>query len=252
MCEELGIYSIDQSSMIYTWLNSPKDPEIILSVLEYAIKIRYNSIINRFGGDEQSFNIVYGVQGTTLEMVEDINVRFRENGYGYQIENQTIMPIDSTYTHSEAVKPAIILLVDNDFKGSLNEFMRAFDAYKNGNVKECIRECSNSIESTLKQIFEENIWEMPRKHTAVQMLDAAMKEGLFPTYMLAHFNALISTVSSGVPTIGNNTARHGDGAEILEPPDYMARYVINLTASALLFLIHAHRDFQQRNPSSTP
>ncbi|ULH13925.1 hypothetical protein MF271_00925 (plasmid) [Deinococcus sp. KNUC1210] len=225
--EELGIHDVNHKYLLDVWFSPKGDDKIFLSVIELSIRMRRGLIKDNFGNDD-GFNFYYSTKGTTEEMIDDLNTRFKENGYGYQIENDTLIPIDDAYTHSEAVKPAIVLMVDEGFKGSLSEFMQAFEAYKSGNFKECLRECSNSIESVLKQIFDENVWTLPKKHQAAQLFEEALKYKLFPSYMLAHFSALASTVRDGVPTIRNNAAGHGGGTEIIEVDDFMARYVINL------------------------
>ena len=249
LIRELGLPK-SPNRYITNWLSSSQNAEIILSIVEMALRIRKRFVEQARLDSERIYNSYNELASSTEEMVDELNIRFRENGYGYQIENLTIIPIDSTYTHSEAVKPSISLLIDQNFTGPLDEFMRAFAAYKSGNFKECLRECSNCIESTLKQIFAENKWVMPKKHTASFLVNSAKENGLFPSYMMAQFNALISTVSDGVPTLGNQAARHGQGPTPVELPDYVTRYAINLTASTVLFLIHAHQDYQRAHPET--
>ena len=44
------------------------------------------------------------------DTIEEMNQRFRENGVGYQYENDQIIRVDSEFIHAEAVKPALQLL----------------------------------------------------------------------------------------------------------------------------------------------
>ena len=57
--------------------------------------------------------------------------------------------------------------------------------------------------------------------------------------MKSEFTSLDSLLRSGIPTIRNNYAGHGDGSEERLVEDYLARYAINVTESCILFVIEA-------------
>ena len=130
----------------------------------------------------------------------------------------------------------------NNFQGALNEFMGAFDAYKTNNSEECIRLCGNAIESTLKQIISERGLTLPKSQTAAPMIELLSSNNVVHAYLTSHYTSLFSMLKSGVPTIRNNSGGHGAGVQPRDVPDYLARFVINMTASSVLFLIHAHQD----------
>ena len=48
-----------------------------------------------------------------------------------------------------------------------------------------------------------------------------------------------NTLTSGVPTARNKEAGHGQADEIRNIPDYLASYILHMTASAIVFLIKA-------------
>ena len=54
----------------------------------------------------------------TVEIIDEINRRFREHGCGYQYENGEFMRVDSQFIHAEVVKPVLLLLLDKAFKGA--------------------------------------------------------------------------------------------------------------------------------------
>ena len=59
------------------------------------------------------------------EAINELNYRFREHGVGYQYESGRIIKIDSQFIHSEAIKPALIMLSNPMYKGANEEFLKA-------------------------------------------------------------------------------------------------------------------------------
>jgi hypothetical protein len=45
---------------------------------------------------------------------------------------------------------------------------------------------------------------------------------------------------SGLPTVRNKKGRHGQEGDLIVVPEYLARYVFNMTAAILLFLVDAN------------
>ena len=60
--------------------------------------------------------------------------------------------------------------------------------------------------------------------------------------MQSHFTGLRSTLESGVPTVRNKLSGHGQGAEEINVPDYIAAYALHLTASNILLLAKADEE----------
>lgn len=54
-----------------------------------------------------------------------------------------------------------------------------------------------------------------------------------PLYRLA------DNPEAGVPTVRNKLGGHGQGAEQIEVPDYVAAYALHLTATNILLLVNA-------------
>ena len=220
-----------------------ENDEYILSIIEISIQIHPHIHQREEGGSYYFEKYRTNRPPLVLEdYIDEINIRMKENGYGYQFEEGQFIPIDSTATHQEAVKPAIILMKNESFHGALDEFMSAFDGYKSGRFEECIRLCGNSIESTLKQIIAERGLMLPKSQTATPMIELLSSNDVVPAYLTSHYTSLFSMLKSGVPTVRNNSGGHGAGVQPRDVPDYLARFVINMTASSILFLIHAHQD----------
>ena len=46
---------------------------------------------------------------------------------------------------------------------------------------------------------------------------------------------------SGAPTVRNKEAGHGQGSEPVNVPEYLAAYVLHLTASNIVLLVEAYK-----------
>ena len=62
---------------------------------------------------------------------------------------------------------------------------------------------------------------------------------LIPAALQSQFSALRSVLESGVPTVRNKMAGHGQGSIPASVPDYMARFAMHLTASNIVLLVDA-------------
>jgi hypothetical protein len=72
------------------------------------------------------------------DAIQELNARFNEAGVGFQYESQEIIRVDSTLLHQEAVRPALHVLRDQNYKGANEEFLNAHRHYRLGNYKESI------------------------------------------------------------------------------------------------------------------
>ncbi|MBL0533405.1 hypothetical protein JD541_10485 [Aeromonas dhakensis] len=172
--------------------------------------------------------------------IEEINIRFRENAVGYQLDpdNLTIIRVDSQFVHSEVVKPTLTLLnSDSAYAGALDEFMLAHEHYRHQNFKDAILNCGKSFESMLKAIHEKRGWAYDKhKDTANKLILSCVEKGLFPSFQQDQLMQVGKILECGVPTIRNKTAGHGQGHEVIEVPEHLVSYMIHLTATNLLFL----------------
>lgn len=173
--------------------------------------------------------------------IEELNMRFREHGVGYEFTNQEIIRIDSRLLHAEAVKPALMLLREPEYKGAQAEFLTAHEHYRHGRRKEALTECLKALESTMKAICSKRRWTHDKNATANTLVKTLFDNNLIPPFWNAHFTALRSTLEAGVPTARNKLGGHGQGTEIVEVPDFLVGYVLHLTASAILFLASAEK-----------
>ncbi len=175
---------------------------------------------------------------TPDKAIEELNIRFKEAGIGYQFEQHELIRVDSQFIHSEVVKPVLQLLgKDPDYQGAFAEFLSAHEHYRHQRYKECLNECLKAFESLMKSIHKKHSWQFNQNDTAKKLINSCLTNGLVPIYLQNQFSSINILLESGVPTIRNKEGGHGQGHEIKEVPEYLTSYALHLTATNLLFLI---------------
>jgi hypothetical protein len=182
-------------------------------------------------------------RGNAESAVSQINRRFLENDLGYQLMRSDttyqVIRIDSQYIHAHIVEPAIAALHSHGFRGALDEFMEAHRQYRHGLYKSSMNEALKSFESTIKCICSTRGWEFNEQDPARKLIQTLLANGAFPASLQNYLSAVVSILESAVPTLRNKRSGHGQGIEVLEVPDFLASYMINLTASNIVFMIDA-------------
>ncbi len=171
------------------------------------------------------------------EAITELNERFKENGLGFQFENNEIIKMDSLFVHSQITKPAIALLWNRKFLGANDEYMSAHNHYKNGRFKECLNDCLKAFESCIKTICKIKKWNYAETDSARKLIKICFENELVPTYLQNQFTSLQNLIESGVPTIRNKKGGHGQGEDIKLVDDILTRYTLNLTGTNIIFLI---------------
>jgi hypothetical protein len=144
--------------------------------------------------------------------------------------------------HEEIVEPAIAQLLANGWDGPLNEFMAAHQHYRHGDNKASMNESLKAFESTMKAILQEKGWHYEGNWQAKNLIKALFDNELLPSSLESYFGGIRAILESGVPTMRNKGSGHGQGARITDVPDYLAAFVLHLTATNIVLLTTA---FQQ-------
>ena len=182
-----------------------------------------------------------GITQTPDDAISELNARFREHSIGFQYEGGELIRVDSQYIHAEAVKPVLHVLADPAFAGADAEFRSAHEHYRSGKMEEAMEECLKSLESTMKIICDLRGWPYAATAAAKDLVEVIFTNDLIPGYLRSEFSALRSTLESGVPTVRNRSAGHGQGSTIRAVPGYLAAYCMHTTAASILLLCEAHR-----------
>lgn len=236
LCREYGVFKLNKSSYysseVIDYFLSPLDIEKSLDLIELCFKLIDGYIRNDF-----TYNRCVVIEQKPDDAIKELNDRFKEHGIGYQFESNEIIKLDSTYTHSEIVKPTINLLHNKKFSGANDEYLKAHEHYRHGRNKECITECLKSFESVLKIICQENDWAFDPKDTSKKLIDICINNKLIPQYIQNQFTSLRNLLESGISTIRNRLSAHGQGQDTIVVDDEIVRYTLNLTGTNIILLI---------------
>ncbi|MCD9019152.1 STM4504/CBY_0614 family protein [Parachryseolinea silvisoli] len=222
----------DSSSLVLDFFTSEEKIERSLTVLELILQQ-----LDTLGRNE-----VYRKNATSIEIFPDeaileFNFRMREFGIGYQYESSQMVRIDSTISHSEIIGPAINLLSSKRFRGANDEYLSAHQHYRYNRYKECLVNCLKAFESTIKIVCDSKGWAYDKTDPARKLIKVLVNNGLFQDFYTEQFTSFESLLLSGVPVTRNKLAGHGQGSEITEVSEAVAKYALNLTASNILFIV---------------
>jgi len=179
------------------------------------------------------------------EIISSINRIFYKFGLGYQFIENEIIRIDSELIHIEAVKPALRLLNETNYKGAQEEFLSAYEHYRHGKNKEALNDCLKTFESTMKAIISKQGWEVQENANANKLIQVCFDNNLIPSFWQTQISSLKSMLESSVPTGRNKLSGHGQGVEVKKVPDHLVAYMLHMTASTLVFLTTAEKELDK-------
>lgn len=174
--------------------------------------------------------------------VESLNLRLRQHDLGYEFISGEIIIKTNTVAHETIVKPALKLLVDEDFRGAEEEYLRAYECWKQGENEDAITNAAKAFESTMKTICTKLDYKFDQhKDAASKLIQKLQDNNFYPPYLNNHFNGIRTTLESGAPTVRNKDAGHGQGSEVRNVEDEYVEYVLNLVATNIIFLYKLYR-----------
>jgi hypothetical protein len=241
LCREYGCFSLIDENYLSAEDKLRKylgtcGTENALDVIE--LSFRYIDLLMRNDGARYQLGSKLGAD----EAISELNDRFRWHGVGYQFESRLIIRVDSQFLHSEAVKPTLVLLSHKNYTGANAEFLKAFEHYRHGNTKECISECLKAFESTMKAICTKRKWPFKSTDTAKALIDVCFANKLVPDMIQSHVSAFRTVLESGIPTVRNKLAGHGQGATVVDVPLHYASYMLHLTATTIQLFVEAEKE----------
>lgn len=179
----------------------------------------------------------YNISQILDESISELNYRFKEYGLGYEFVNGELIKKSNEVIHSEIIKPALKLLHDEKFKGAENEFMLAFENYKNGQNKDAILYAQKAFESSMKTICKRKKYTYDENDSAKKLLEILRLQNYYPEYLNKQLVLLSDLLLSGLPKMRNEEAGHGQGEEIRNVENNYVEYAIHLAATNIVFLV---------------
>jgi len=244
--EETGLKNLHSNSLfsddnpirqVDEYFSNLNDTDKILDVIH--IVFHYMNRLQEYFDDRFYIKNPYRFESAR----EDLNIRFKENGYGYELLNDKIIKIDNNLLHNETISNTIKFLSNSAFENANEEFLKANEHYRYGRFQETLNECLKSFESTMKIICEENNWEYNKeKDTAKDLIAHLFSNNFFKSYHDNYFASLRQLLSSNIPTIRNKNSGHGQGIEKKIVPERLAKYLLYSTGSTINLLVETHLD----------
>lgn len=233
---EIGAKSLGSSHysvkmQIEQFVGKSKDVDF-LDFLDYAF-----SVISRTRDVSLTFVSKDEVNKKITSAFVEMNFRFKQHNLGYAFVKDVLIRKDNEHLHQNTVKPALRLLYENGFQGAEQEFLDAFEHRRKGENKDAILDALKAFESTMKAICDGMGYAYDTaKSTAKDLIGILESNAFYPAYMNTHITSLRTSLESGLPTMRNKNAGHGQGAAVVNVSDEFAEYALNLAATNIVLL----------------
>ncbi|MET4636174.1 STM4504/CBY_0614 family protein [Kaistia defluvii] len=234
MRREIGVHQLsggyEPDVELFRWLELTNDLDAWIDAVELSL-----TVIDRIVRESwHSYSSI--VRSTPDNVIEEINARFREAGFGFQFNEGEMIRVDSVIIHQEVVLPVLHLLREPRFEAAENEYREAHAAYRNGKLEDSLVGCARALESVLKVIGAKRGWDIKENDAASRLIHAAAESGFLPSFHRTALNHLVGLIESSTPTVRNKMGGHGAGTEPRAVPRHLAAYQLHQTAAVLLFL----------------
>lgn len=235
ICREHGFIELVEASHYQTpsqmceWLlrcSDADENEVLLDLIE--VSMREIDEFQRYHGDFRM---------SKAKAVEELNLRFRENGVGYEFTDNILIRKDSDILHKEVTKPALYLLHEQRFDGALQEYLKAHEHYRKGDYKDAIVNAGKAFESTMKTIGTLESLGLTGRENASNLINLLISNRVIPAYLE---NSLM-----GLATVRNNLGGHGQGATPVVVPEYLVNYALHVCGSNIVMLIEAYKEYSK-------
>lgn len=183
-------------------------------------------------------HMAYGPADEIRNIIREINARMAEDGFGYRFDKGQVIEVTSEFLYDAAIAPVLGLIAHKDFTAVDQEFRDALSELRGGNYDDCIADCGNALESTLKVIAAKKGWVTKPSDRAAVLINLMFEKELIPQHLQSQFTGLRS-VLQGIPTMRNNEGGHGAGTAPRVVEKHFAEYMVQQTAAAILFLIRS-------------
>lgn len=184
------------------------------------------------------------------DAIEELNLRLKQHQLGYEFTNGQIIVKTNTFAHKNIVKPSLVLLADEEFRGAEDEYLAAFDRFRSGQNKDAILNAAKSFESVMKTICLGLGYPFDEKRATIKPLVEILKnQSFFPAYLETHLSTICTALETGAATVRNKETGHGQGSHVETVGDEYVEYVLNLVASNIIFL---YKLYQKKKQEASP
>lgn len=231
---EVNFYGDIYGSSILKYLIERSDSEALYIIEEMLITLEK---VGKYFKDKSKGEFVEAIAQCFLQ----VNKKFLENGLGYEYQSNQLIRIDNKFIHKEVITNAITLLHEEEFESASNEYLKAFDEYKNGERENALVFARRAFESTMKIICERLGYRYKQKSQAYELIGILKNNNFIPKELKYHFEHFSEAMQSGLPTVSNKES-HGKGILIENVTDKIVQYALNLCATNIVFLVGTYKE----------
>lgn len=168
------------------------------------------------------------------EVIEPVNIYpffGREGKVIKTIAYPQVIRKDDQVIHTTTIMPALNLLSEPKYKTANQEYLEALEDYRKGDYGDCLTKCGSAFESVMKIICDSKKWQYNRTDTASTLLRTIINNSGLETY----FEQPLIVIA----TLRNRLSKsHGAGVTPKQVSQNYARYALNATAAAIVFLVN--------------
>lgn len=214
-----------------------------LDFIEYIFRVRcLFRVSNHANVLVAEINELFASENIGYELTEIVKEEVVEpfNGYPFLGSEHTVIKTvaypqvirkDDQVIHTTTVMPALSLLSKPKYKTANQEFLDALEDYRKGDYGDCLTKCGSAFESVMKIICENKKWQYKQTDTASTLLRTIINRSGLESY----FEQPLVIIA----TLRNRLSKsHGAGVAPKEVTQNYARYALNSTAAAIVFLVN--------------
>jgi hypothetical protein len=224
------------------FLMTCKDDEFF-DFIEYIFKV--NCLFHVSPGENNivaDINELFASENIGFELTEIVKQEVIEpaNEYPFSGSEQKIIKTiaypqvirkDDQVIHATTIMPALNLLSEPKYRTANQEYLEALEDYRKGDYGDCLTKCGSSFESVMKIICDNKKWKYRQTDTASTLLNIIINNSGIEPY----FEQPLIIIA----TLRNRLSKsHGAGVTPKEATQNHARYALNSTAAAIMFLVN--------------
>jgi hypothetical protein len=184
-----------------------------------------------FASENLGYELTEIVKEEVVEPVNEYPFFGREQKVIKTIAYPQVVRKDDQVIHTTTIMPALSLLSEPKYKTANQEYLEALEDYRKGDYGDCLTKCGSAFESVMKIICHSKKWKYKQTDTASALLSTIInKRGLEPYFEQPLF--IIATLRNRL------SKSHGAGVVPKEVAQNYARYALNSTAAAIVFLVN--------------
>lgn len=188
--------------------------------------------INEFFASENvGYELTEIIKEEVVEPVNEYPFFGKEQRIIKTIAYPQVIKKDDQVIHTTTLMPALNLLSEPKYKTANQEYLEALEDYRKGDYGDCLTKCGSAFESVMKIICDNKKWQYKQTDTASVLLTTIINKSGLESF----FEQPLIIIA----TLRNRLSKsHGAGVSLKEVTHNYARYALNSTAAAIVFLVN--------------